>query len=192
MDLSRFAWFVPLIVGAALTFFFGWLDSTLKDRRQVRRDVAADAKSKELRQRTDAKAHAQRALEVATELRDELYATPPEPHGQPKPYDHEKQRTLANLGILLPEERLRDAVTDATNVLGGARSIADWEGWDETPSALQTSALTHLRNVLGAYIREDEQLPRADLDWLSARGDALRQSWEEWEENMRRHESEGS
>jgi hypothetical protein len=195
------------VVGAALTFGFGWLNGFLTDRRQ-RANAVADlqyqhakeaaaiarkhaeeqytvARQSAERRRVEAREHAQNAFDIAADLRDAFEAAKWDARDGQVDFDKAKIRRLRDLGLLLPDKRVRDAVAAATNTVTSARTLANFEGWEDMPVELQIKAMVSIRQVLAAHLRGDEP-PASPLTWLSERATKLEKAWEEHEEMLRR------
>ena len=182
MDWAWLGWFGPLVAGAGLTFFFGWLDGTLKHRRQLENDEVDRALQAAERKRVEGRAHAERALSLASRVRDDLVGKRDEDqdvqqHGQPVPWDAQLIRDLRDVGILIPDPTVRTAINHATNLVTAAGILADEQGWDPTPWEIQHTAMLRLRIVLGAHLRADPVDDEA-LAWINENGDALMKAWD--------------
>lgn len=175
MDLSWLTWFVPLVLGAGLTFFFGWLDSTLKYRRQIK-DASADRERAGVEQRRiEGREHAQQALELASRSRDQLEGRTSE-HGIAVSWDRDLIRQLQDVGILIPDATVRHAIHDAANLVTASTILADSQGWELPPRQIQITSMIRLRLVLGSYLRNDP-LDAGALRWLTENADALEEEW---------------
>lgn len=185
MDWAWLTWFVPLVAGAGLTFFFGWLDSVLRYRRSVKDRAAEQAREDEERRRTEAREHAFVALRTASLIRDGIERQRNESKddrrfGQSADLDDLPVRELRDAGLLITDEQVRTTILDALNLVTAASVLADEEGWTQTPSGIQLAAMTRLRLVVAAYLRRDA-LPTNDLDWITSKAQTLAKAWDELE-----------
>lgn len=186
IDWNFLTWFVPLVVGAALTFTFGWLDSTIKYRRELRLRSVNEAQEIAERQRIEAREHAVVALTVASRIRD---AVEPPPLTLGGAYDSSRDaaadwdaddvKELSDLGVLIPDPVVREIIASACNLVTAADSAAQACDYDESPREIQRSAMFRLRKILGAHLRI-EAPDAEDLAWM--RGHAERQElmWAEY------------
>lgn len=185
MDLAWLTWFVPLVAGAGLTFFFGWLDSLLRYRRSVKDRAAEQAREDDERRRIEAREHAFTALKLASDIRDGVERQRDESRGssrfgQAASFDVLPVRELRDAGILVPDEQVRTAILDALNLVTASSVLADEEGWTQTASGIQIAAMTNLRMVIGAYLRRDP-LPASNLEWIISKAQTLAKAWDDME-----------
>ncbi|MEV7798604.1 hypothetical protein AB0O14_05910 [Microbacterium foliorum] len=193
IDWTWLGWFVPLTTGAGLTFFFGWLDSTLKYRRDQRERSQAEARELAERQRVEARDHAAAALALASRIRDSVDPGPT-PVGQvfdpqrdqAAKWDRDEINALQDLGVLIPDPLVRSLIKDASNLVTASGTASEANDYEESARAIQTGAMRHLREVLGAYLRI-EALPPDDVEWIAKRSDQLSQAWDELERLAREH-----
>jgi hypothetical protein len=176
-DWAQFSWFPPLFAGAALTAFFGWLDSTVKYRRDRSLRAEVLKNESEERRRIEGREHAQRALTLVSDIRDDFetkrFSNLPTLSME---WDGQRVRALRDAGLLIPEERVRSAVADATNIVTASSVLADAEGWETVPAELQRGAVARLRVIVAAYLRGDD-LPADPLEWVTTKAAALQAEW---------------
>lgn len=192
IDWKFLGWFVPLVVGAALTFAFGWLDSTLKARRESQAAAVERERELEDRKRQDAREHAFAALELASRIRDRVTPAPREP-GDTRDelydlsgatWDRDEIRKLRDLGVLIPDEVVREIIADATNFVTASSMVADGCGWEWTPRDIQVRAMVQLREVLGCYLRI-EPIDSDTVDWFRRLNKGLEAEWAQYEAQVR-------
>lgn len=186
IDFSWLGWLLPLVIGAALTFFFGWLDSTLKYRREKALRAETSASETAERQRSEAREHALEALALTTSLRDQVMPKPRTIGSEPdfgevtgKSVDKDQLRRLADLGVLIPDALLRELIGSIGNLLTAASTAADACSWAETPNEIQLLAVNKLRNALGSYLRI-EPIAESDVAWFKERSQGLAELWEQY------------
>ncbi len=194
MEWSWLGWVVPLVVGAGLTFFFGWLDSTLRYRRQAADATAERNRQDAERRRIESRDHAQRALTLTSLVRDDIYAKRQETErtwSMSVEWDEDLVRELRDVGILIPDPAVRQAIADATNLVTASSVLAEAEGWLDPPPTIQYHAMVALRVILGAYLRQDEPDESA-ISRLREKAVALGAEWERTEKERRDYEAETS
>lgn len=81
---------------------------------------------------------------------------------------------------------MRDLIRDACNLVTASGTASEASAYEESARAIQTGAMRHLREVLGAYLRI-ETLPSDDVEWITRRSDQLSQAWDELETAAREH-----
>ena len=187
IDWTWLTWFVPLALGAGLTFFFGWLDSTIKYRRERREQSIADARELAERKRVESREHALAALNLASRVRDRVDPGPRNIADLIDParesaaeWDPDEIRELQDLGVLIPDPTIRRLIADATNLVTAAGTAAEACDWAETAREIQTGSMRRLREALGAYIRIEVFDPRG-LAWFDAHAKRQKDAWDELE-----------
>ncbi|WEG10405.1 hypothetical protein PU630_07620 [Microbacterium horticulturae] len=169
IDWSSLGWLLPLVIGAALTFGFGWLDSTLKYKRETQ----AAKNSRELQraetQRLESREHAKAALDLASRIRDSV--TPERwlfnGNNDPTPakYDPDEIRQLLDVGILIADATVREVIVDASNFITAAMLVRDACNGELSTREIQVTAMIHLREVLGSYLRQEAPNPET-VGWF--------------------------
>lgn len=136
--------------------------------------------------RAEGRDHAQHALRAASSIRDGVERQRTESRdyrrfGRAARFDDLPVQKLRDAGILIPDERVRNAIHDALNLVTAASVLADEEGWEQTPSGIQMSAMIRLRLIIGAYLRRDS-LPAEDLKWMTSKANTLERAWKDLDE----------
>lgn len=187
MDWSFLAWFVPLLIGSALTFGVHWLDNYFRDRRQGRLSEAEYERARQAEIRKAGQTHADEALTIITNLHSTIQA---EAHnksfGTWVSPDKTALDQLRNRGVRIPDATLRECIDDAANLISAPSLMAEATNYESMPLDYQIQAAFHLRSLLGAYVRGDKDHPAADLEWLQKHARAQEEEWEHREKEEER------
>lgn len=184
--MADFGWLVPLFAGAGLTFAFGWLDSTIKYRRDRKfRSLELNLEVKK-QQRSEGRDHAVAALELASVIRDRVTPKPRPMDGVPldledisgAPWDEGEIRRLRDVGILIPDVTVREVIAKATNFVTAPSMVADGCKWELSPRDIQVRAMIKLREVLGAWLRI-ETIDADVVEWFRRLDAGLQSEWAE-------------
>ena len=97
---------------------------------------------------------------------------------------------MRDIGILVPDETVRQAITQAADLVAAPSIAADGCSWEFTPREVQLMAMTQLRQVLGAYLRIEPSDAESAI-WLERIHAGLREQWRSLDQEDRARQARG-
>lgn len=178
---------VGVVLGAGLTYFFGWLAASAAAKREDARAEKADA----LRLATIGREHAARALEIVRVAFGEAWRRRPEGNSHDIDTDDLRLDVAEGEIDLIPDAVLRKRLMSVLQVVRYPWTLANSSYSEGYPVDTQREGLYLLRLALAAYVREEPTPHEPDrLAQLAKANDDAHKEREEWEAEQREAEKQ--